>query len=342
VCCLAVALACALSCHMMAQSALADDYVKPVPVFSGSLGFVDTVTGGHTVLNPMFAPVVLAPIGERWLVESRAEFKGEYQSTNGSFGGKVEKEIDYLQLDYLANRYVTVSLGRFLTPFGIYNERLYPIWIRDLQTTPIIFPLATGSSDGAMLRGGFEALPGLNINYATYFSTLSTVNKFESDRLFGGRFGIFLPRPRVEVGFSLQHLLQEGRTNAFGFHFEWQPRDMPLDTRAEYARSNNGSGYWLESAYRLSDLPQWNGKLHRVQLVGRLQQFFTGENLADAAEYGLPPVNAKQAEIGANYFFKDGLKATTSFGRQFSSAGNANIWTVGIAYRFALPIGSAQ
>jgi hypothetical protein len=75
----------------------------------------------------------------------------------------------------------------------IYNERLDPIWIRSLQPTPLIFPLGTGSSDRAMLRGGFSINPMVNLNYATYFSTLSTMNKFESDRLAGGRIGFFLP-----------------------------------------------------------------------------------------------------------------------------------------------------
>src|SRR5258707_10493749 len=37
-------------------------------------------------------------------------------------------------------------------------------------------------------------------NYATYFSTFSTVNKFESDRTAGGRLGFFFPGPRIEVG----------------------------------------------------------------------------------------------------------------------------------------------
>jgi hypothetical protein len=38
----------------------------------------------------------------------------------------------------------------------------------------------------------------------------------------------------------------------------------------------------------------------------------------------------------------DGLKTVSSYGRQFSAAGNANIWTVGIAYRFAMPLGSSR
>src|SRR4029077_15206480 len=140
-------------------------------------GYFTNVNGGETQLVPSITPVLLVPLVDRRLVESRAQFKGEFERSNGGgpYGGKVEQEVDYLQLDYIANRYLTVTAGRFLTPFGIYNERLYPIWIRGLQPTPLIFPLGTGSGDGLMLRGGFSLNSRVNLNYATYFSTLSTV-----------------------------------------------------------------------------------------------------------------------------------------------------------------------
>jgi len=162
---------------------------RPVPILTGNAGFFTNVNGGETELVPSITPVLLVPLRDRWLIESRAAFTGEFERTDGggAYGGKVEQEIDYLQLDYIANRYLTVTAGRFLTPFGIYNERLYPIWIRSLQPTPLIFPLGTGSSDGVMMRGGLSLNPKVNLNYATYFSTLSTLNKFESDRKAGGR-----------------------------------------------------------------------------------------------------------------------------------------------------------
>lgn len=318
------------------------DTDRPVPILTGNAGFFTNVDSGHTQLVPEINPVLLVPIGDRWLVESRAEFKGEFERPDGGgpYGGQVEKEIDYLQLDYIANPYVTVTVGRFLTPFGIYNERLYPIWIRSLQRTPLIFPLATGSSDGLMLRGGFRLNSKANLNYATYFSTLSTVNKFESDRLAGGRVGFFFPGPRIEVGGSWQKELQEERPNAFGFHFAWQPTLLPLNLRSEYARTHDGSGYWIEGAYRLSQLPVWKTAMRRTEVVGRVQQFFAGEiSEEESEEYGLPDVNTRQGDFGLNYFLRDGLKATASYGRQFSSDGNFNLWTVGIAYRFAFPLG---
>ena len=314
---------------------------KPVPLLTGGIGYFTNVEAGQTQLVPIFSPVLLAPLGDHWLIESRAEFSGEFLPQNGSVSGKLEKEVDYAQLDYIANRYTTISVGRFLTPFGIYNERLYPIWIRKLENVPIIFPIGTGSSDGVMLRGGIPISSKANINYAGYFSLLSTINKLDSDRLTGGRIGFFLPGPRLEIGTSFQQLLQEDRSRSLGFHFGWQPNRVPLNLRAEYAWSGSkGNGYWIEGAYALSQVPRWQRGLRHVELIGRAQQYFPG-NLQpdDAEEYGLPLANTRQTDFGLNYYLRDGLKVTASYGREFNFLGDANIWNFGLAYRFVLPLG---
>lgn len=336
--CLLVIL-CLIPTLLVAQSPGPD---SPVPILTGNAGFFTNVQAGQTQLVPTINPVLLIPLEDRWLIEARGEFEGDFQRKNGNgpFGGQVQKEVNYLQVDYIANPYVTITAGRFLTPFGIYNERLYPIWIRSLQPEPLIFPIATGSSNGAMLRGGFPVNAKVNLNYAAYFSTLSTVNALDSERTVGGRMGFFLPGPRIEAGVSWQKLLQDERSNAFGFHFAWQPTPLPLNLRSEYARSYQGSGYWIEAAYRLSQVPVWQHAMRRTEVVGRAQQFFAGQISPDEAQqYGLPTVNTRQGDFGLNYFLHDGLKTTASYGRQFSSDGNFNLWTVGIAYRFAVPLG---
>jgi hypothetical protein len=75
--------------------------------------------------------------------------------------------------------------------------------------------------------------------------------------------------------------------------------------------------------------------MRHTQIVARVQQFFVGPLPGDA----LPPVNTQEVEFGANYYFMDGLKATANYGRQFSSEGNMNIWTMGVTYRFVVPLG---
>jgi hypothetical protein len=315
--------------------------ISAVPILSAGVAYNSFFDGGVHNVHPLVAPVTLIPLGQNWLIESRETFEINLAPVPGESGykGALEKEVDYLQLDYIANPYVTVTLGRFITPFGIFNERLYPVWIRDLQTDPLILPIATGPSGagtGAMLRGGFNITPGVEINYATYFSALSTYTPLDSARMAGLRAGIFLTGPRLEVGGSFQHLLQGDRSKAFGFHAAWQPRPLPLDIRAEYARSDTGSGYWVESAYRLSQVPFWRNQMRRVQVVGRMQQYFTGAMLDE----GLPTANTRLFEYGMNYYFRDDLRFVSSYGRQFAPAGgNMNIWNVGLTYRFVVPVG---
>jgi hypothetical protein len=313
--------------------------IKPAPIVSGSAGFVTTFDGGQPHLGPIVTPVLLVPLTERWLIETRATFESDLaEPTGGSgFHGVLRKEVDYAQLDFIANRYLTVTFGRFLTPFGIFNERLYPVWIRNLQSDPLILPIGIGPSNastGGMLRGGFKATRQFNVTYAAYYSALSIAAPVDSDRLAGGRVGVFLPQARLEIGGSYQHRLQGERSNLFGFHLIWQPQSLPLDIRAETARSRSGSGYWVEPAYRLSQLPFWRNTMRRAQVVARMQQFFVGTLTSDA----LPGVNTKQFEFGLNYYFMDGWKATSSYGRQFSAEGNKNVWTMGMTYRFVVPL----
>jgi len=335
-----VVVLCLFSARSLAQTSFSD---SPIPILSGSAGYFNFVTAGQNQLDAQINPVLLLPLGDRWLMESRAEFEGAFQRPpgGGSYGGMVSKNLDYAQLDYIANPYLTVTVGRFLTPFGIFNERLYPIWIRSLQQDPLILPLSAESSDGAMLRGGFPVNAKANLNYAVYVSAISTVhNNLQSERNVGGRVGVFLPGSRLEVGASWQKLLQDGRSNAFGFHSAWQPQRFPLNMHAEYARSNQGSGYWVDGAYRLSQFRQ--KAVRRLEFAGRAEQFFNGQIGSDEAEaLGLPGANTREGEFGVNYYLHDGLKAVASYGRQFSSDGNFNLWTMGIAYRFMVPLGRA-
>jgi hypothetical protein len=332
-----------VSALLRAQTPSSD---TPVPILSGSAGYFTFVTAGQTQLDAQVNPVLLLPLGEHWLVESRAEFEGAFQRPpdGGPYGGPVNKNLDYAQVDYIANPYLTVTVGRFLTPFNIFNERLYPIWIRSLQQDPLILPIATGSSDGMMLRGGFPVNAKANLNYAVYVSAISTGHSsLESDRNVGGRMSVFLPGSRLEVGASWQKLLQDERTNAFGFYSAWQPLGLPLSMHAEYARSNEGSGYWVDGAYRLSQVPVWQKAMRRLEFAGRAEQFFSGQtSSAEAEAFNLPGANTREGEFGLNYYLHDGLKAVASYGPQFSSDGNFNLWTVGIAYRFLVPLGRVE
>lgn len=314
--------------------------IPPIPVLQTSAGFLTLSDMGEAHVHPLIIPVLLIPIGQRWLFETRATFESDFSEQPGITGlhGVVEKEVEYAQLDFIANPYLTVTVGRFLTPFGVFNERLYPVWIRNMASDPLILPIGIGPSNastGAMLRGGFKATDAFNVNYAVYYSASLTLSPVDSSRFAGGRAGLFFPKARLEVGGSYQHLLQDDHTNLFGFHFAWQPPALPLDIRAETARSSTGSGYWVESAYRLSQLRFAESQFRRTQLVARMQQFYTGPSPANS----VLPVNTNMFEFGLNYYLCDDFRILANYGRQFAPQGNGNVWTFGVTYRLVAPLG---
>lgn len=339
--CLTASLVCGAQQSFVPTPPVTED-ARPVPVLSGGVAFIPTWDAGQPTLVSIVSPIVLVPLGSNFILESRGAFEGDFQRRNGDSGdftGAVNKSLDYLQLDYIGNRYVAVTAGRFLTPFNIFNERLYPNWIRNTQTDPLIFPIGTGSDNGVMLRGGIALNQRVTLNYATYFSALSTASHLESERHAGMRAGVFLPRERLEIGASIQHQLQDERLNRYGFHMQWQPIRIPFDLRSEGTYSRvEGNGFWIEGAFRFRNANAT--PLRHTQVVLRTQVFHTGS--AVGVNPDLPDSDTKRTEFGVNYYLNDGWKALASYGRTFTAAGDSNIWTVGMTYRFVLPLGPRQ
>jgi hypothetical protein len=313
----------------------------PIPILTGSVGDFTRVNAGQIQYVPSISPLLLVPVGDNWLFEARGAFSDTFRKDKtGEYGGQLGYGLGYAQVDYIANRFVTVTAGRFITPFGIYNERIAPNWIRNLQATPLSVPISSGSALGGMLRGGFAAgSKKVSINYAAYFSTNNTNHIFATDRSAGGRVGFFIPALRLEAGASFQQLLQADRAHSVGVHFIWQPNSVPLAVRSEFVRSSGlkGSGYWVEGTYRLSRIPP----LRRFELVSRAQQFFAANVSPKASAKFRASVgkDTNQADFGVNYYLRSDLRIAASYGRQFMLNQNSNQWVIGMTYRFVLPLG---
>jgi hypothetical protein len=316
-----------------------DDHAGFVPVISGGAGYVHNVNGGITTLLPQINPVLLVPFGSHVLLESRTDFTGFFQRenlTDGPFKGKVFKTVEFAQIDWLANTHLTVVAGKYLIPFGIYNERLQPIWIKNLQDAPITATIGTrtsGAGNGLQYRGVATQHSAFSIQYSAYFSVRSSINQLESARVAGGDTSIFLPHVRLEVGSSYQRFLQDRQINSTAVYVSWQPLKAPVDLKAEFDRSYYGRGYWFETAYGFTALPIPR-LLQRTQVVGRIQHFFPSHGGGNS----LPRVNTQRFDFGLNYNVRDDLRFISSYGRTFSSQGNANVWNVGFTYRFLFPL----
>jgi hypothetical protein len=311
-----------------------------VPIISGGTGFLSNTEGGATTFQPVITPVVVVPLGDRWLIESRTDLRGVIYQQDGSSGpyqGQFFGTLEYLQVDYNVSSALTVTAGRFLTPFGIFNERLTPIWINRFQDGPYIATIGTaaGYADGLMARGGWDSGSGYSINYTAYASTLSTVNKLESQRSAGGRFGVFIPRTRMEIGSSYNKSLQGTRGNSEGLDLSWDPYSAPLDVKGEWAHAAGGQGYWIEAAYRLSRYGGSGSAIGRLEPLIRMQQFHRSQPIAGDF---LPGISQRRPDFGVNYYLPHEVRLHASYGRQFNNQVDSNIWEFGATYRFLFPL----
>ena len=311
------------------------------PILSGGAGFLGATKGGANSFQPVIAPVLTIPLGDKWLIESRAdlrEFVARENGTSGSYQGQFFGTLEYLQLDYNANSHITITGGRFLTPFGLYTERLSPFWISKFQDAPLITPIGTGEAynNGFMLRGALLSNGSYAINYAAYFSTLSIVENLRSQRGAGGRIGLFLPGARLEIGTSYRRMLQARNSNSFGVDFSWSPYRMPLELKSEWAHSPSGYGYWIQAAYRFSQFGGGGSPLGRLEPVFRIQQFVRS---AVVAGDSLPSDDAQRPEFGLNYYLPHEVRLNASYARAyFSESTDVNVWEFGITYRFLFPL----
>jgi hypothetical protein len=329
---LSLCLLCLLGCSLVGAQ-------ENVPIISGGAGFFSSTQGGTNFLQPVLAPVLAIPLGDHWLIESRADLREFYfqQGPGGSYSNEGFATLEYLQLDYNANSHLTVSVGRFLTPFNIYNERITPIWISKLQDAPYVASIGTGQgySDGFMLRGAVIATQNYAINYEAYFSTLSTIDKLTSERGAGYRLSVFIPKTRLEIGTSYRKTLQGTRANSEGVDLTWEPNQTPLQVRGEWAHSEGGFGYWIQGSYRLSQFKGENSAIGRLEPVFRMQQFFRSEPIPND---GLPTTNAQQPTFGFNYYLPHEVRLNASYGRQFlAQTTDTNVWDFGITWRFLFP-----
>lgn len=313
---------------------------QETPLLSGGVGFQTSTNGGNTSYQPIIEPLLAAPIGQRVLIESRAAILETYAPrTNGQAGYDHTHfaALTYLQGDVIVTPHITFVGGSFLLPFGTYNERLSPIWISNFQDGPLISPLglmSTGTGVGGMLRGSAVSHRKYSIDYAAYFSARSGNEQFNAQRSFGGRASLYLPEQRLELGLSYNRLLQGTQENFYGGHLWWEPKDTAFRLRSEFARGHHAQGYWIEADYRTQAFGGLDSFIGRFEPVFRMQQTFRRDTIVSD---GLPLVNTQRADFGLDYNLPHNTRIITSYARQFSAAGNRNIWETGIVYRFLFP-----
>lgn len=165
-------------------------------------------------LNPIFL----------WRQNDRLIFEAELEIS--AKGEETEIELEYANISYLINDYMTLRLGKFLLPFGIFSERLHPAWINKLSTMPLGFghhdPIGPTADYGAEIRGAIS-IQNRRIAYSLYVTngpalndgmenpveagslSYTRIEDNNKNKAIGGRLGLFpLSDSSLEIGLSGQ------------------------------------------------------------------------------------------------------------------------------------------
>jgi hypothetical protein len=178
-------------------------------------------TGSTGTFGPTgFSPIFLWKKSDRLFFESEVEIEIE--------DGVLRFNLEYATLHYIINKYATIGIGRFLSPFGTFAERLHPAWIDKFSEMPLGISeegvtVGPFSELGIELRGGAQ-LGSSKINYVAYVTngpaliandpgaagqlTYENLDDNNNNKAIGGRLG-FLPfqNSSLEIGVSGQTAL---------------------------------------------------------------------------------------------------------------------------------------
>ena len=125
-----------------------------------------------------FNPIFLWSINNNILFESELEFEIEDNST--------VVVIEYAQIMYIANAYMTFGAGKFLSPNNIFSERYHPAWINKLPNMPLGLSAHSGAQLVAGTQVGLQVRSGIPVGsskivYALYVSNGPALNIDEVD-----------------------------------------------------------------------------------------------------------------------------------------------------------------
>jgi hypothetical protein len=180
-------------------------------------------SGNVNFTNVNFKPIFLWKLSDKLFVESEVEIE--------TGDGFVDIGLEYINMCYAVNPYLTVHGGRFLPQFGMYRGRVGEAFINRFATDPVGFgDGGIGPSDevGVGAQGGLP-LGDAKMNYSVWVSIgpqlltgaddPTEAGQFDyeaytdnnKNKAIGGRIG-FLPFTNscLEVGFSDENAAKTG------------------------------------------------------------------------------------------------------------------------------------
>lgn len=155
----------------------------------GAAGYTDPEDGDGT-FGMLFVPIFHYQLSDRLHLTGEVEFDLR--------GDDLDIEVEYAQIDFLVNDFLTVTAGKFLLPFNTFSERIHPAWINKLPSLPPIYGshgsgggiIPVLSDTGVQLRGGVRIPLAIGeesprLNYALY---VTNGPRIEPESEFDERF----------------------------------------------------------------------------------------------------------------------------------------------------------
>jgi hypothetical protein len=325
--------------------------------------------GDKSTFGASLNPILLWKLSDRLFFEGELEFM---PTRNDAGGGQTDVNLEYTNLSYIVNDYLTVKAGRFLAPFGTFADRLHPGWINKLPSQPLAVGeegISPWSESGVQASGGFSA-GASKFNYAVYLTngprlvtsdpamagSLQFDNNIDknSNKAVGARIG-FLPIPELEIGFSYQ-TAKVGETvdataqlQAVDFNYvrDSKPLKGVIDVKAQWIWSqvsdvtyDTGAGPFTFRNHRQGGYAQAAYRPSKVEVdwLQKMEAVVRWDRLKNPS--GAPMETSfdyKRWTVGLNYWLgsSTAIKAAYEFGRR-TTPGLGNESTSGFLLQTAM------
>jgi len=321
------------------QIAQAEEWKSPNTLIHMA-GYADvnyiSTDDGSNFATGAFAPIFHYQYQDKVMLETELAFSVDEM-------GETEVEMEYFTIDYFLNDNAALVMGRFLSPLGQFRQNYHPSWINKLPSAPQGFGhggAAPIADVGVQVRGGFKMGSSINANYAVYTGNgvgaemaddeLEEAHSpgFNADvdgaKNYGGRFGMYMPTSKLDVGFSWAtgkagEITDEVQTGVkrdwdfIGADFTWHLGG--LDVRGEYVKQSYG-----ERSDGTSEGVDFDATY--VQVAYRFPAT-KWEVVARTSTYNKPEDTLKRSSAGVNYIFTSSVLTKLAYESNDNDAGDA-------------------
>ncbi len=289
------------------------------------VGYVNGESNDGSFGVGSFSPIFHYQYKDLVMLESELEF--EINET-----GETEVAIEYLTVDIFLNDYVTLVMGKFLSPIGQFRQNLHPSWINKQPTAPVGFghdQAAPVSEVGIQFRGGVPAGP-VKINYAVYGGNGPALEENggeieaietpglnvdgDGKKVYGGRLGVYIPALRLDLGASgaagraavwdpsVDPVTYERSRDYQAAGVDFGTKFFGIDLRGEYIKQTVGK----QAASVAPEKAEWSAWYSQVAYV------ISPINTEIALRYGAyntpeRTTNRTQTAISVNYLFANNV-----------------------------------